>query len=182
MLQANTWETQPTKPSWTLRSRRAPVFCKGQQALAPHNNGHPSPPTLKSFPQGIQAPYHNSYVLDYSHPAQWLVGASRPRLQTQMGVKACDGFHMSHWSCKSAQTLMFSFHLSSLSLFWFWKWPDGRQRWGYRGSNVISINAFQHKLGIQSQYKVSTLLNNYLEVKDCRDKTRKCYKQKANIR
>lgn len=72
-----------------------------------HSPSLPSPNAEILSSRDSESSYHNSSVLDYSHPAQWLVGASRPRLPTQMGVQACDGFHMSHRSCKSV--LLFSF-------------------------------------------------------------------------
>ncbi len=130
--------------------------------------------------------YRNSSVLDYSHPAQWLVGASRPRLPTQMGVQACDGFHMSHRSRELVLFFFFSkcfsFHLSSLSLFCSLKWPEqgGRAecRRGWKGSNVMPINTFQRKAGIQPQLEVYLSLNDYREVKDCEVKTTTFYCQK----
>lgn len=145
----------PGEPHWAVR---APVSNKYQQkSLAPHNNTikswtlppFPPPDTEVLSSRDSDSSYHNSTdpLLDYSHPAQWLLGASRPRLPTQMGVQACDDFHMSHRSFEPVRFFKcFSFHLSSLSLFCSLKPLDqgGRgehlRRW--KRSNLMPINTF----------------------------------------
>lgn len=143
-----------------------------------HSPSLPSPNAEILSSRDSDSSYRNSSFLDYSHPAQWLVGASMPRLSTQMGVQACDGFHMSHRSCESVLFFKcFSFRLSCLSLFCFW--PDQRGRGescrGWRGSIEMPINTFQGKAGIQSQLEVYLSLNDYCEVKDCEVKTTTFY-------
>ena len=186
----------PTKPRWTPRSCRAPVLCDCQWAFAPHNNTLYSqpispPPMLKSSPQGILTPLITiPWFLSPGLFPSRLVGASRPRLPTQMGVQACDGFHMSHRTCGLVLFLfflcVFSFHLSSLSLFCSLKWPKqggrGECRWGWRGSNVMPINTFQREAEIKSQLGVYISQNNYCGVKDCKVKMTTFYCQKANGR
>lgn len=122
------------------QKHEAPVFCKCQQAPAPSPPPHPISQILSL--EGFQLPlsqFHGSPFVDYSHPVLWLVGVSRPRLPPQMGVHACDGFHMSHLSSKSVLLKKFSFHLSSPSLFcslehpgWEWGYVT---RWGQSDAN-----------------------------------------------
>lgn len=169
LLQADTWETEPVlnpaEPHWAvghLFSVNASKLLHLTITPSARSPSFPSP-TLKSCPQGIQTPYHNSSVLDYSHPAKRLLGASRPRLPTQMGVTACDGFHMSGWSCKSVLSLMFFFpSLISFSVLLL------KMAWLGRLERVKAdaINTFQCKVGIQSQLEVYMALNDYREVKD----------------
>lgn len=85
----------------------------------------------------IHTPNHNSCVLDYSCHAQCPVGASRPRLQTQMGVQARDGFHMSLCTCKCVISLLFFFlsliFLSFIFCFSLENAPLGLRGGGIRG-------------------------------------------------
>lgn len=116
-------EVDPVSPAEPQLSCCAPVFfCK-----LFHRTITAIPRLPKTCHGRIHTPYCNSSVLDYSHPAQWPVGASRPRLQTQMGVQARDGFHMSLCTCKCVLSLLF-FFLSLISFFVFllkmphWDW------------------------------------------------------------
>lgn len=83
LLQADTWETEPTKPRWTPLSCWAPVFCKRQQAFAPHNNtlhSQPIPPLPNAevlSSRDSDSSFQNSSVLDYSHPAQVTSGCQQ---------------------------------------------------------------------------------------------------------
>lgn len=118
-------EVNPVSPAEPQLSCWAPVFCKHKQAFLVQKNAIPR--LLKTCHRTIHTPYHNSSVLDSSRPAQWPVGASRPRLQTQMGVQARDDFHMSLCTCKCVLSLLF-FFLSLISFFVFllkmphWDW------------------------------------------------------------
>lgn len=118
-------EVNPVSPAEPQLSCRAPVFCKHKQAFLVQKTAIPR--LLKTCHRTIHTPYHNSSVLDSSRPAQWPVGASRPRLQTQMGVQARDDFHMSLCTCKCVLSLLF-FFLSLISFFVFllkmphWDW------------------------------------------------------------
>lgn len=126
LLRAVMWGTQPSKPSSTPAKPPGTCFSATTSKLL-HLTITAIFPLPKSGPGRIHTPYYNSSVLDYSHSAQWPVGASRPRLQTQMGVQARDGFHMSLCTCKRVLSLLF-FFLSLISFFVFllkmsrWDW------------------------------------------------------------
>lgn len=108
----------PAEPHWAyghLFSANASELLHLRITPCAHSPSLPSPNAEILSSRDSDSSYHNSSVLDYSHPTQWLVGASRPRLPTQMGVQACDGFHMSHRSCESV--LFFLCFLSISHLF-----------------------------------------------------------------
>lgn len=158
--------SQPSQPSWTPAELLGTCFLQRQVSL--FTAQQTTIPRLPETCHGrIHTPNHNSCVLDYSCPAQCPVGASRPRPQTQMGVQARDGFHMSLCTCKCVISLLF-FFLSliflSFFLFFSWKCPTGTERRWYKGSSVIPINTFQHRAGIQSQLEVYLSLNGYWKV------------------
>lgn len=92
-----TWESL-----WALQ---APVFGTDQQTSVfsfytiPFSSPHPHPERLcfsREF--RVLQQFHGFSSTDYSHPAQWLVGANSLRLCTQMGAWPCDSFHMLHRS------------------------------------------------------------------------------------
>lgn len=85
--------------SWPTKRRNwcsstlawAPVFCKHHWTSALHRTPLKSIYSLPgqiSVPKEFRVPSqcHSSSSMDYSHPAQWLLGASEPRLCSQMGA------------------------------------------------------------------------------------------------
>lgn len=126
----------------------------------------PSPhrwnPVLKGF-RLLLSQFLGSSVLDYSHPEQWLVSASRPRLLTQMGVRACDGFHMSHRSCKCV--LFLNVFLSISHLFLCFALSKGLNREVGEGQTWYPLIHFSAKREFSPSLKPTYSLNDYFEVK-----------------
>lgn len=111
-----TWESLKV-----LHSNWAPVFGPHQQTSAlssytiPISSPHPHPGRLcfsREF--RVLQQFHGSSSVDYSHPAQWLVGANALRLCTQMGAWPCDSFHMLHNYSVFFRFRSSSFHLCFL--------------------------------------------------------------------
>lgn len=193
LLQADTWETQPVNPN-EPRWAAGHLF-SGNTSLdfAPHHNTLHSQPTLPLPSAGVlssrdsDSSYHNSSVLDYSHPVQETGGCQ------QATTADTDGSPGLWWLpyvtlvlqvCASSvfffPSLISFFVLCSLKRpEWGWR---GECRWAWTGSNSMPINTFQCKVGLQPQLEVYLSLNDYWEVKDCRVKVTTFYCQKANRR
>lgn len=100
----------------------APVFCECQQASSAQTLlSPPSPPATQILSRrDFHFSYHSSM-----NPLLWIIPIlcsngwvlAGPRLLTQMGVHACDGFHMSHRSRESERFFKKSVFFPSLISF-----------------------------------------------------------------
>lgn len=193
LLQADTWETQPVNPN-EPRWAAGHLF-SGNTSLdfAPHHNTLHSQPTLPLPSAGVlssrdsDSSYHNSSVLDYSHPVQETGGCQQATTADTDGSPGLWWLPYVTLLLQVCASSMFFFP-SLISFFVFcslkrpeWGW-SGECRWAWTGSNSMPINTFQCKVGLQPQLEVYLSLNDYWEVKDCRVKVTTFYCQKANRR
>lgn len=139
-------EVDPVSPAEPQLSCRAPVFCKHKPAFLPYNNRHSWPPQDLLWKES----YLLSQLLRLGLFPSCAVASGCQQATTADTDGSPGPWWLPYVTVHLQVCAFFTVFLSVPHLFFFlffsWKGPTGTERRCYKGSNVIPINTFQHRV------------------------------------